>query len=141
MFHWLARARENKPDGNWIVLGDTLRAQVFPEFVKATGADVLGGMRCNPDYSLLRILDPAKQYLALTDRYAWVHFKKADAEDPILETAPGLAYDIKLPLTVDLLDRLNVKHVLEVDMPMNQEVVSGFHLVGIQDGCRLLERD
>ena len=141
MFHWLARARENKPDGNWIVLGDTLRAQVFPEFVKATGADVLGGMRCNPDYSLLRILDPTKQYLALTDRYAWVHFKKADAENPILETAPGLAYDIKLPLTVDLLDRLNVKHVLEVDMPMNQEVVSGFHLVGIQEGCRLLERD
>src|SRR2546423_1252862 len=73
MFHWLAKTRENKPDGNWIVLGNTLRAQLFPEFIKSTGADVLGGVRCHPDYPMLRILDPAGKYRALTDRYAWIH--------------------------------------------------------------------
>lgn len=141
MFHWLAQARKNKPEGNWIVFGDTLRAQVLPELVKATGADVLGGMRCNPDYTMLAILDPARKYIALTDRYAWIHFKKAETDTPTLEAAPGLAYDIKIPLSVDLLDRLNVKHILEVDLRMNEETIPGFHLAGIQNGCRLLERD
>jgi hypothetical protein len=141
MFQWLTKTRENKPDGKWIVLGDTFRAQLFPEFVKATGADVLGGMRSNPDYPMLRILDPAGKYRGLTDRYAWIHFKRADGDAPVLEPADGLAYDIRIPLRVDLLDQLNVKHILEVDLPMKEEAIPGFHVVGVQEGCRLLERD
>jgi hypothetical protein len=141
MFHWLAKARETKPDGNWIVIGDTLRAQLFPEFIKATGADVLGGMRCNPDYPTLRLLDPAAKYRALTDRYAWVHFKKGDGDIPVFEAAEGLAYDIRIPLRVDLLDQLNVKHILEVDRPMNDDAIPGFSVTAIQNGCRLLERN
>jgi hypothetical protein len=141
MFHWLTSARQNKPDANWIVLGNTFRAELFPEFIKATGADVLGGMRANPDYSMLRLVDPAGKYRAITDRYAWIHFKKLEGDAPIIEAAEGLAYDIKIPLRVDLLDQLNVQHVLEVDMPMNDAPLPGFHLVGIENGCRLLERD
>jgi hypothetical protein len=118
-----------------------LRAQLFPEFIKATGADVLGGMRCNPGYPTLRLLDPAGKYRALTDRYAWIHFKKGDGDTPVFESAEGLAYDIKLPLRVDLLDQLNVKHILEVDLPLNEDVVPGFAVMGIRDGCRLLERN
>jgi hypothetical protein len=141
IFHWLAKAREDKPDGNWIVLGDTLRAQLFPEFIKATGANVLGGMRCNPDYPTLRLLDSAGKYRALTDRYAWVHFKKGDGDIPVFEAAEGLAYDIRIPLRVDLLDQLNVKHILEVDLPTNNDAVPGFSVTAIRDGCRLLERN
>ena len=138
---WLADAHRQKPDGNWVVLGDTLRAQVFPDFVKATGAHVLGGMRCNPDYDVLKILDPTKKYVALTDRYAWIHFKKGEGDAPIFEAAPGVAYDIRLPLTAPLLDDLGVKHILEVDLPDEGEVPPGFHLVETRDRCRLLERD
>jgi hypothetical protein len=140
-FQWLAKARERKPDGNWIVLGDSLRAQLFPEFIKATGADVLGGMRCNPDYPTLRLLDPVGKYRALTDRYAWIHFKKGDGDTSIFEAAEGLAYDIKIPLRLDLLDQLNVKHILEVDSPLNDDAIPGFTVTAKQDGCRLLERN
>jgi hypothetical protein len=141
-FQWLAKAHENKPGGNWIVLGGSLRAQLFPEFVKATGADVLGGMRCNPDYPTLRLLDPAGKFRALTDRYAWIHFKKEDGDMPVFEAAEGLAYDIRIPLRVGLLDQLNVKHILEVDLPMNEEAaLPGFSVTARQDGCRLLQRD
>ena len=141
LFHWLKQARENRSDGNWIVLGNTFRAQLFPEFIKATGADVLGGMRCNPDYQMLRIVDPMGKYRNLTDRYAWIHFNKLDGDTPIVEAAEGYAYEIKIPLRADLLDQLNVKHILEVDLPRDAEPVAGFHLLGIQNGCRLLERD
>ncbi len=140
LLHWLAEAENHKPAGKWIVLGDTLRAQVLPDLIKATGADVLGGMRCNPDYAMLQILDPAKKYVALTDRYAWIHFKQAYVDAPVLEAAPGLAYDIKIPLSSALLDQLGVRHILEVDMPAGQ-VPAGFHLVGTHNQCRLLERD
>jgi hypothetical protein len=140
LLHWLAEAQKHKPAGKWIVLGDTLRAQVLPDLIKAAGADVLGGMRCNPDYAMLQILDPAKKYVALTDRYAWIHFKQANVDTPLLEAAPGLAYDIKIPLSPELLDRLGVKHIVEVDVQAD-EVPPGFHLAGTHNQCRLLERD
>ena len=122
------------------MLGDTLRAQMLPDFIKASGADVLGGMRCNPDYEMMRILDPEKKFAALWDRYAWIHFKQADVDTPILEAASGLAFDIKMPLSVELLDRLEVKHILQVDMATD-DIPPGFHLLGAREQCRLLERD
>lgn len=79
--------------------------------------------------------------MALSDRYAWIHFKQADVDAPVLEATPGLSYDIKIPLSQDLLDQLGVKHILEVDMPAEQEMPPGFHLVGTRYQCRLLERD
>jgi hypothetical protein len=141
VLNWIAEANRHKPAGNWIVLGETLRAQVFPDFVKASGARALGGMRCNPDNELLAVLDPAKRYRALTDRYAWIHFRKTDGETPVFEAAEGLAYDIKTPLTTDLLDRLDVKHILEIDLPGETVVPEHFHVVDVRDGCRLIERD
>jgi hypothetical protein len=140
LLQWVAEAEKNKPQGKWIVLGDTLRAQMLPDFVKAAGADVLGGMRCNPDYTMMAILDPEKKFAGLWDRYAWLHFKQASVDTPVLEAAEGLAYDVKLPLSVELLDRLNVKHILQVDMATD-EVPPGFHLLGAHEHCRLLERD
>lgn len=140
LLHWLAEAQKNAPEGKWIVLGDTLRAQLLPNFIKAAGFDVLGGTRCSPDYAMMQILDPAKQFVALWDRYAWIRFKQANVDAPVLEATPELAYDIKMPLSADLLDRLGVKHVLQVDMPTD-EVPPGFHLIGIHAQCRLLERD
>lgn len=140
LLHWVASAQKNKPDGKWIVLGETWRAQVLPDFIKAAGANVLGGMRCNPDYAMMQILDPTKKFAALWDRYAWIHFKQANVDTPVLEAAAGLACDIKIPLDPALLERLGVTHILEVDTVTDQ-VTAGFHLVGIHNQCRLLERD
>ena len=137
---WLAGAHRNRPTGKWIVFGDSFRARVLPDFVKATGADVLGGMRCNPDSEMLAVLDPAGKYRALTNRYAWIHFKKAQAAVPKIEPSEDLAYDIHLPLSTDLLTRLGVSHLLEVDLP-GEDVPAGFHVAASHDGCRLLERD
>ena len=141
LLNWLTEVHRRNPTGNWIVLGETLRARVLPDFIKASGAQVKGGMRCNPDYEMLRILDPLNHSRALTDRYAWIHFKKADSEVPRIEPAEGLAYDIKIPLKTALLDQLDIKHILEVDLPGEQAVPEQFHVVDSRDGCRLLERD
>jgi len=141
VLNWLSELHRRDPEGNWIVLGDTLRAQLFPDFLKACGVQVRGGMRCNPDYEMLRILDPTNQHRSLTDRYAWVHFHIADVETPVFTAAEGLAYDIKIPLSTALLDRLDVKHILEVDMPGERQPLEHFHHVDARDGCRVLERD
>jgi hypothetical protein len=141
ILHWLGEIHRTKPAGNWIILGETLRARVLPDFVKASGAAVLGGMRCNPDQQLLSVVDPENKYRALTDRYAWIHFHKAGGPVPILEAAEGLAYDIKIPLSADLLDRLDVKHILEIDLPRETPLPEHFHVVDTREGCRLLERD
>lgn len=140
LLRWLADAKKNKPEGNWIVLGETLRAKMLPDFIKATGASVLGGGRCNPDYAMMQILDPTRQFVGLWDRYAGIYFRQADVDGPILEATPENGYDIKIPLSSELLDRLDVKHILEVDMATDQ-VPAGFHLVGARKQCRLLERD
>jgi hypothetical protein len=140
LLRWLADAKKNKPEGNWIVLGETLRAKMLPDFIKATGASVLGGGRCNPDYAMMQILDPTRQFVGLWDRYAGIYFGQADVDGPILEATPENGYDIKIPLSSELLDRLDVKHILEVDMATDQ-VPAGFHLVGARKQCRLLERD
>ena len=141
LLKWVSEARNKKPDGHWIILGNTPRARALPDLIKATGADVLGGMRCNPDYAMLQILDPGNQYVALSDRYAWIHFKEGNVDTPVLEAAPGLSYDITIPLSQSLLDKLGVKHILEVDMPADREIPPGFHHTGTRDQCRLLERD
>ena len=140
LLRWLADAKKNKPEGNWIVLGETYRAKIMPDFIKATGANVLGGGRCNPDYAMMQILDPTQQFVGLWNRYAGIYFKQADVDGPSLEATPENAYDIKIPLSSELLDRLDVKHILEVDMTTDQ-VPAGFHLVDSRKQCRLLERD
>lgn len=138
---WLSEAHRRQPTGNWIVLGDSLRALIFPEFVKATGANVMGGTRCNPDYEMLAVVDPARKYKALTDQYGSIHFKKTNDEAANIEPAEGLGYTIRLPFKQDLLDRLGVSHILEVDLPDSQDVPPGFHVSERREGCRLLERD
>jgi hypothetical protein len=114
---------------------------MLPDLVKATGATALGGMRCNPDSRMLEVLDPDRKYKALTHRYAWVHFKRGRISEPTFEPEPGLAYTINIPLSQNLLDRLGVKHILEVDFLSSEEIPAGFHFVGTQSRIRLLERD
>ena len=89
---------------------------------------------------MMQILDPTQQFVGLWNRYAGIYFKQADVDGPSLEATPENAYDIKIPLSSELLDRLDVKHILEVDMATDQ-VPAGFHLVDSRKQCRPLERD
>jgi hypothetical protein len=89
---------------------------------------------------MMKVLDPTKKSVALWDRYALIHFKPASFDAPVLEPSPGLSCDIQIPLSAELLDRLGVQHVVEVDLATN-EVPPGFHLAGTFAECRLLERD
>ncbi len=141
LLHWVSDVHERTPDGKWLVLGTTVRALVLPDFIKACGADVLGGTRCNPDYSMLQILDPTQKYRQVYDRYAWIHFQRGDVASPVFVAGSGLTYEITIPLSETLLDDLQVTHVLEVDAPPDQEIPSGFHPVGTFKQCRLLERN
>lgn len=140
LLHWLTEAKTRQPKTKWIVVGDTLRAETLPELLKAAGIDVLGGVRCNPDYEMLRVLDPTEKYRAIYDRFAGVHFREANISEPVFVANDDLSYDIKIPLKADLLDRLNVRSVLEVDMPQNQ-IPPGFRVARQTENLRLLERE
>jgi hypothetical protein len=140
LLHWLAEAKARQPKTKWIVVGDTLRAEMLPELLKAAGIDVLGGVRCNPDYEMLRVLDPTERYRAIYDRFAGIHFRETNTSEPVFVANDDLSYDVKMPLQADLLDRLNVRSVLQVDMPQNQ-IPPGFRIARQTENLRLLERE
>jgi hypothetical protein len=140
LLHWLTEAKARQPKTKWIVFGDTLRAEMFPELLKAAGIDVLGGVRCNPDYEMLRILDPTEKHRAIYDRFAGVHFREKNISEPVFVANDDLSYDIRMPLQADLLDRLGVRSVLEVDLPQNP-VPPGFRIARQTENLRLLERE
>jgi hypothetical protein len=138
---WLAAAHAKYPVGKWIVLGDSGRSQVLPDFIKATGAHALDGIHCNPDYDMLRVLDPAGKYSDVYNRYALIRFRSADVAEPILRATDGLAYDVEMPMRADLLDRLGVRYILQVDASPGTFSVPGFHSAGEHRGLELFERD
>jgi hypothetical protein len=140
LLHWLTEMKTRQPKTKWIVVGDTLRAEMLPELLKAAGIDALGGVRCNPDYEMLRVLDPTEKYRSIYDRFAGVHFRETNTSEPVFVANEDLSYDVKVPVQADLLDRLGVRSVLEVDLPQNQ-IPPGFKVAGQAEHLRLLERE
>jgi hypothetical protein len=141
MFEWFSQAQQKKPGGNWMVLGDSARAEFFSNFVKATGANVLGGIRCNPDEEMLQVLDPAHQFASVYNRYAWIHFVPANVPEPSFELIFTDAYAVKLPLRKHLFDSLGVQYLVAVDLALSETEVPGFRLLGEREDCRLFVRD
>ena len=138
---WIAAAHKRQPEAKWIVLGESGRAQVLPELVKASGAHALDGVHCNPDYSMLAVLDPTAKYADIYNRYALIRFRAADVVAPVVRPGGGLSYDIEMRMQPELLDQLGVGYILEVDTPAETPPVSGFHEQDRRDGIRLLVHD
>jgi hypothetical protein len=138
LLRWLTEAHALRPNARWIVVGETLRAEMLPELLKAAGIEVLGGVRCNPDYEMLRVLDPTGSDRAIYDQYTSAYFRQADISEPAFVAHADLSYDIRMPLRADLLDRLSVQCVLQVDMAEGP-VPPGFQIAARGEGLRLLD--
>ena len=141
MFRWFSRVHATDQGALWIVTGNlTARTCFLAQLVKATGANVLGGTRCMPDREMLKVLDPEDQYATVHDRYARVCFHARAEPKPVFELHAPDYYLVRLPFQTELLDRLQVKYVMDVDQASEAATLPGFERIGEREGCVILRR-
>ena len=109
--------------------------------VKASGANVLSGIRNNPNAEILHILDPESKYFDTWNRFAVISYKRSPNEEIKIVQTSVVSYTIFIPFTALMFDRLDVRYILQVDPAENEREIPGFSLVGEQDGLRLLTRN
>jgi hypothetical protein len=140
VFRWLQETNRTRPTGKWIVLGRSSRSCLIAQLIKATGANVLGGTRCDPDPAMVRVLDPNARYADVYNRYATISFAPGTSVEPSFEFTFIDSYRVLLPLDTTIFDRLGVTYVLEVDLAEPEGRIAGFGAIGEHEGCRLLMR-
>jgi hypothetical protein len=141
VFRWLSEAARKRPDAKWLVIGPpSARTNFLPQFVKATGIDTFGGYRCEADQQMVRALDPTGKYAAVYNRYAEILFIPSAEPEPSFELTFVNHYNVLLPLKPDVLHRLGVNFVLEIDMPVAEGSIEGYSAVGEREGLRLLKQ-
>jgi hypothetical protein len=138
---WLSEHERLDPTAKWIVLGRSGRGRSMPEFVKTTGADVLGGERITPDPETVRVLDPEHRYLDVYNRFAWITFVPGSEPAPVFKLTFLNSYEVQLPLRTGIFDQLGVRFILTVDLPVEETTVPGFRIVGERANCRLWMRE
>src|SRR5438067_890252 len=142
VFRWLASVERQQPQSKWLVIGPRSgRSAYLAQFVKATGADTLGGYRCEPDQEMVRALDPLHNYSSVYNRYAKIRCVASEQREPSFELAFINRYDVLIPPRTEILDKLNVTFVLEVDLPADAGRIEKFSVVGERLGLRLLKRE
>jgi hypothetical protein len=140
VFRWFAEIHRGKPAGKWLVLGDSSRGNALAHLIKATGADVLGGTRCNPDAAMVQVLDPNGSHADVYNRHAAISFAPGTGSEPSFQLTFIDTYRVLLPLDAAIFDRLGIRYVVEVDFPQTQGRIDGFDVIGEREGLRLLER-
>lgn len=138
---WLSEHERLDRAAKWIVLGRTGRGRSMPEFVKTTGANVLGGVRITPDREMVHVLDPENKYPDVYNRFAWITFVPGSDPTPVFKLTFLNSYDIQLPLRTDIFDQLGVRYILAVDLPVEETTVPGFQMIGERANCRLWMRE
>ena len=138
---WVSEHQRLDPAAKWIVIGRSARRQFMAEFIKTTGARVLGGVRCTPDPEMVRALDPESKYSDVYKRFAWMSFVPSADSMPVFKLTGMNSYDVQLPLRTDIFDQLGVRYVLAVDLPLEDATIQGFELIGERFNCRLLQRE
>jgi hypothetical protein len=140
VFRWFEEIHHTRPAGKWLVLGNSSRGNALAHLIKATGADVLGGTRCNPDAAMVRVLDPDGSHANVYNRHAAINFAPGTGSEPSFQFTFINTYRVLLPLDAAIFDRLGVRYVVEVDLPQTQGRIDGFDVIGEREGLRLLER-
>ena len=140
MLNWLSGVHKSDPHARWIVLGDSdNRNCCMAQFVRATGADVLGGTRCTPDREMLRVLDQDNRYANVYNRYARICVVVSQETEPAFELGGADNYQLRLPFQGEWFERLGVGYVLVVDRS-DLANLPGFERVGEREGCVLFQR-
>jgi hypothetical protein len=141
LYRSISTLHQQTPSGQWLILGLSPRSSALAQFVKAAGADVIGGTRCNPDAHLVQALDPLNKYAAVHQRYADVSFVPTVDDEVSFELKHVQVYIVHLPLRSDVFDRLGVRFVLETEIPEEENKIPGFRTVERQDRYRILQRE
>jgi hypothetical protein len=139
-FNWLRPFASKDPVGRWLVIGHDSRSNYLPYFIKAAGGDVLGGIRCNPDMRLFSVLDPERKHFEVWNRFAVVAFKRSQDDTIGITLTSGVSYTVTIPFSVEQLDRLGIRYILEVDTPKEENDIPGYRVVSEQNGLRLRMR-
>jgi hypothetical protein len=137
----LAKIHREDPQALWLVVADSASSQslFIAQFAKATGANVLGGVRCMPDHEMVRVLDPENKYETVYNRYAGIFFVAAPDGSPVFELrAPG-HYQIRLPMLPHILEGLGVRYLVLADQAAGMSV-PGFEPIGAEKGLVILRR-
>jgi len=140
-FHWLQSLMAKDRTARWLVSGTDSRSGYLPYLIRAAGGDVLGGIRNNPDMRVLGVLDPAKKYFDVWNRFAIISYERSKNDQIGMTLTSGVSYTVTLPFTPELLDRLGIRYVLDVDMPAQKTEIVGFSVVARHDGMLLQVRD
>jgi hypothetical protein len=140
-FHWLQSFTARDRTARWLVLGEDSRSSYFPYLIKATGGDVMGGIRNNPDMRVFGVLDPEKKHFAAWNRFAIVSYKRSKDGQIDVTLTSSVSYTVTLPFSPALLDRLGVRYILDVDLPPDKTAVPGFRIAAERDGTLLLVRE
>lgn len=138
---WLSEHERLDTTAKWIVLGRSGRGRSMPEFVKTTGANVLGGVRLTPDREMVRVLDPENKYPDVYNRFAWITFVPGSDPAPVFKLTFLNSYDVQLPLRTDIFDQLGVRYILAVDLSVEETTVPGFQMIGERANCHLFRRE
>jgi len=140
-FQWLSKIHQADPAARWIVLGDPSNRTFcsLAQFVKATGATVIGGTRYMPDREVISVLDPENRYAEVYDRYARICFTASSETHAVFELFATNAYRIYIPFQPEIFERLGVKYIVLTD-PTKGTSLSGFEPIAEQKGIVVLGR-
>jgi hypothetical protein len=136
----LSQVVKKDSSARWLVLETTDRGWKMAHLVKATGAEVLSGIRNNPNAEILRILDPGKKYFDAWNRFAVISYKRSPNEEIKIVATSGVSYTVFIPFTSAMFDRLGVRYILEVDPAADEPEIPGFGVLNDEGGLRLLSR-
>jgi hypothetical protein len=140
-YRWLQSFTSKHHQERWLVIGSDSRSSYLPYLVKAAGGDVLNGIRCNPDMRVFSIVDPQKQHFDVWNRFAIVSYVASKDDKIGLTLTSGVSYTVAIPFKTDLLDRLGVRYILNVDSPAGEADIPGFRTKAERDGLVLRIRE
>jgi hypothetical protein len=129
------------PSARWLVMGRPDKGWKMAHLAKAAGANVLSGIRNNPNAELFRILDPESKYFDIWNRFAVISYDRSPDERIKIVLTSGVSYTIFIPFTASMFDRLGVRYIVQVDPAEDEPQIPGFSLLGEQNGLRLLTRN
>lgn len=115
--HKLAGAIKENNDKKdlWIVFGSS----ALPAYLKANGANVVGGVSYTPNKEVLGKLDPAGLNEDTTNRYAHIGFQEGENEEPTLKLIQGDSYEISVDPCSERVRSLGVTKLLFAEPPRN----------------------
>lgn len=135
----LLKWAEEKKDKTWLVFASSA---IPAQFLKISGAKVLGGVDYMPNPDQVRAIDPSQKFRVEMNRYAHILFRKITPEQTLLvsnQSADG--YTVSLPFSRENITRMGVDYIVydQEDSGMNSD--QGFHLWHRLGRLVIYERD